>query len=87
MNDEQFVQAVGLLSTENSFARIQTPVLLSFAFKVRGILASEHSPAMEFYGVESIDALIEAQAEHVERLQAKIPKDNSPFYRRVPREG
>ena len=32
---------------------------------------------MKFYGVSTVDALIEAQSKHVERLQAKLPKSPS----------
>ena len=47
---------------------------------------SKHADAMRFYGVDSLDALIEAQSEHVERLQEKLPRDNQPAFTRV-REG
>ena len=32
-----------------------------------------HKALMRFYGVDSIPALIDAQAHHIERLQAKLP--------------
>ncbi len=39
-----------------------------------------------FYGVHTKDALIEAQAKHIEKLQARLPplRDEQP---RNPREG
>ena len=41
---------------------------------------------MRFYGVKSIEALVEAQADHIVRLQAKLPKYRDAFPR-TPREG
>ena len=41
---------------------------------------------MRFYGVKSIEALVEAQADHIVRLQAKLPKPRDAFPR-TPREG
>lgn len=34
-------------------------------------------PLMRFYGVDSLADLIEAQNRHVERLQAKLPRNTS----------
>ena len=41
---------------------------------------------MRFYGVKSIESLVEAQANHIVRLQAKLPKSRDAFPR-TPREG
>lgn len=41
---------------------------------------------MDFYSVESLYSLIDAQEEHIRRLQAKLPADNQPAFTRV-REG
>lgn len=48
--------------------------------------APEIDELMKFYGVESVEALVSAQARHIEKLQAKLPplRDEHP---RTPREG
>ena len=48
---------------------------------------SEVDALMRFYAVDTLEGLVEAQAKHVERLQAKLPpmRDERPGY--VPREG
>lgn len=40
-----------------------------------------HQTLMRFYGVTSIDELIDAQAKHIEKLQQKLPRprDASPM--------
>ena len=38
---------------------------------------------MKFYQVTNINDLIKAQCDHVERLQAKIPKRDIPIYQKV----
>lgn len=51
------------------------------------ILAQEFQDLAKFYDVDSLEALVRIQAQHVERLQKKLPplKDEKPGY--VPREG
>ena len=44
------------------------------------------APLMRFYNVSSIPDLIDAQAKHIERLQAKLPPTRDAFPR-TPREG
>jgi hypothetical protein len=36
--------------------------------------AKEIEQLMRFYAVDTLEALVEAQATHVEKLQAKLPK-------------
>jgi hypothetical protein len=48
--------------------------------------AAEVAQLMRFYAVDSIDALIAAQAEHIEKLQSKLPQAPSFAPQRV-REG
>jgi hypothetical protein len=33
----------------------------------------EMLPTVKFYGVETLPALVEAQARHIEKLQARLP--------------
>jgi hypothetical protein len=40
----------------------------------------------KFYQVDSFPALVAAMEHHIERLQAKLPKDNQPAFTHV-REG
>lgn len=47
---------------------------------------AEHETLMKFYGVSNLSALVEAQAHHVEKLQAKLPRNDQPAFSRV-REG
>lgn len=47
---------------------------------------STHAQLMKFYAVDSVDALIEAQAGHIERLQEKLKPTENKFPR-TPREG
>jgi len=35
--------------------------------------SDEHQQLMKFYGVTTLEALVDAQADHVEKLQAKLP--------------
>ena len=51
------------------------------------VLDADNSQLMRFYGVTTLQELIDAQAHHIERLQAKLPpmRDERPGY--VPREG
>jgi hypothetical protein len=42
---------------------------------------------LRFYSVDTLEGLVEAQAQHVEKLQAKIPSDNIQMFFRPPREG
>lgn len=44
---------------------------------------------MRFYHVNTIEALVEAQAEHVDRLQKKLAKEQHPlpFFLGTPRVG
>jgi hypothetical protein len=55
-----------------------------------GAQATEHSGSikqlMRFYRVETLEALAEAQATHIERLQAKLPQLTQPVTTRE-REG
>jgi hypothetical protein len=39
--------------------------------------AKEIEQLMRFYAVDTLEALVEAQASHVEKLQAKLPKADS----------
>ena len=41
---------------------------------------------LRFYAVDTLEGLVEAQAKHVERLQAKLPRIPDQFPR-TPREG
>lgn len=45
-----------------------------------------HAQLMKFYSVESVDALITAQADHIEKLQARLPRNTAFTVQRV-REG
>lgn len=45
-----------------------------------------HSDLMKFYGVDNLSALVEAQHRHIEKLQAKLPRNDQPEFTRV-REG
>lgn len=46
----------------------------------------EAEKLMDFYQVDSIGKLIHAQSKHIERLQARLPKDDQPILTTV-REG
>lgn len=48
--------------------------------------AGVHAELMRFYGISTDAALIEAQAAHIEKLQAKLPRNDMPAFTRV-REG
>ena len=48
--------------------------------------SDSHQQLMSFYGVSTISALVDAQEEHIKRLQAALPEDNQPAVTRV-REG
>lgn len=50
------------------------------------ILAQEFQDLAKFYDVDSLEALVRIQAEHIERLQAKLPPTRDAFPR-TPREG
>lgn len=45
-----------------------------------------HSALMKFYGVDNLSALVEAQHRHIEKLQAKLPRNDQPAFTRI-REG
>ena len=45
-----------------------------------------HSDLMKFYSVDNLSALVEAQHRHIEKLQAKLPRNDQPAFTRV-REG
>jgi hypothetical protein len=47
----------------------------------------KHDVLCAFYNVESMDALVEIQSRHVERLQAKLPTSEPNYSGRSPREG
>jgi len=44
------------------------------------------SDLMKFYSVDNLSALVEAQARHIEKLQAKLPRNDQPAFTRI-REG
>lgn len=46
----------------------------------------ERHQLFKFYGVDTMEALVEAQAKHIERLQSQLPPTVKPAYARV-REG
>lgn len=41
---------------------------------------------LRFYSVKTLQELVLEQASHIEKLQAKVPRDNQPAFTRV-REG
>ncbi len=46
-------------------------------------IEAELASLRAFYGVTTNDALIFAQAKHIERLQAKLPSNDQPAVTRV----
>lgn len=47
---------------------------------------TDHSQLMKFYGVDSVDALVAAQADHITKLQDRLPRNTAFTVQRV-REG
>ena len=47
---------------------------------------AQHAVLMKFYSVDSLSALVEAQHRHIEKLQAKQPRNDQSAFTRV-REG
>lgn len=47
------------------------------ALNRRAPSAEQHAQLMKFYNVTSVDALVEAQSKHIEKLQAKLPASPS----------
>ena len=52
----------------------------------REFIRDDRHQLYKFYGVNTLETLVEAQAKHIERLQAQLPTNVSPAYARV-REG
>jgi hypothetical protein len=50
-------------------------------------MRSDHQTLAAFYNVTTLDALVDAQARHIERLQAKLQRDEPSYSGRTPREG
>lgn len=53
----------------------------------RGLASGEHHQLLKFYDVETLEALVDAQARHIECLQGKLPPEPNPFRVQRPREG
>jgi hypothetical protein len=44
-------------------------------------LSEDHRQLASFYGVETIAELVDEQAKHIEKLQARLPEYRDPFPR------
>jgi hypothetical protein len=66
-------------------SHISAEQLKSMMFAVLADVA-QHTQLMQFYSVTSVDALVEAQSRHIEKLQAKLAEPPSFAPNRV-REG
>lgn len=78
---EQFIRTRGvscMLATEHVDLSATTPAPAQ--------PSTEHADLMKFYGVDTMSALAEAQHLHIEKLQAKLPRNDQPAFTRV-REG
>lgn len=52
----------------------------------RGLMSADHHQLCKFYNVEGLEALVDAQSKHIERLQSKLSPLRDEFPR-TPREG
>lgn len=50
-------------------------------------LSESHAQLAKFYGVDSLAALVDMQAHHIEKLQAKLPQSPNVFAPQRVREG
>lgn len=53
----------------------------------QSVMLPEHQVLAAFYNVGTLTALVDAQAKHIERLQARLQRDEPNYYGRAPREG
>jgi hypothetical protein len=51
------------------------------------VMSPEHEALAAFYNVGTLPALVDAQARHIERLQARLQRDEPNYSGSTPREG
>lgn len=79
------VDAESQTVTESDGCPTELAVLKRFWRAHQG--ARDHAQLMKFYGVETLSDLVDKQAHHIERLQAKLPPTPNVFAPQRVREG